>query len=80
MAKNLESDLNFGIALLRVKEGDEVARASWEKGWYLVLQVAQDADGADVILKVEPNGDKAEWKPTHEDLLAEDWEVTKEAE
>ncbi len=68
----MEKDLTFSAALVRLKKGDQIARANMEKGMHLEL------DG-DQISFVEPNGDSVAWIPKHEDLLAEDWTVTKEA-
>ena len=72
MAK-AESDLTFSMALVRFKKGDEIARTSWEKGFHLIADEGE-------IYKVEPNGEREVYKATNEDILAEDWEVTKEAE
>lgn len=68
-----EKNLTFSAALVRFVKGDQIARASWEKGFHLELE-----DG--VIYFVEPNGDRLSWAPTHQDLLADDWTVTQEAE
>jgi hypothetical protein len=68
-----ERNLAFSAALVRFTKGDQIGRASWEKGFHLELE-----DG--VIFFVEPNGDRLEWNATHQDILADDWTVTQEAE
>lgn len=68
-----EKNLGFSDALTEFIAGAQIARAAWQPGFHLELE-----DG--VIYHVEPNGDRVNWSTTHEDLLAEDWMVTKEAE
>lgn len=69
----VEKNLAFSPALMRLKEEDQIARGAWEKGFHLELE-----DG--VIYHVEPNGDRVEWAASHEDILSDDWYVSKEAE
>lgn len=68
----MEKNLNFGVALVRFKKGDQIARAGWDNE-HLVLE-------GSVIYVTAENGNQTEWTPSHEDLLADDWMVTKEAE
>lgn len=69
----METNLTFSAALVRFLKGDQIARTSWEQGMHLKLENG-------VIYFVEPNGEKTEWNITHQDVLADDWSVTKEAE
>ena len=68
-----EKNLSFSAALVRLIKGDEIARASWEKGFRLFLDYG-------VIYFVEPNGDRLTWGVSHQDILSDDWTVSKEAE
>lgn len=69
----MEKNLSFSAALVRFTKGDQIARAFWEKGMHLELENG-------VIYFVEPNGERVEWNVSHQDILSEDWAVTKELE
>lgn len=75
-----EKELTFSAALVRLKKGDEIARASWEKGLRLAY-VRNESKNRDEILYCEPNEiEKNYWAAKQEDILADDWVVVKEAE
>lgn len=74
---------DFGWALRCLKRGKAVARKGWkDKGTYIKLQTPDAnsemtfglfADGPNALKGTVP------WLPSHTDMLAEDWEVVKEA-
>lgn len=55
--------MHFGHALTVIKAGGEVRREAWESGW-LTLQARS------IMLRTT---ELTDWRPTSEDLLAEDW-------
>lgn len=77
---------SIGGAILSLKNGKRVKRASWRDAW-LALVKQQTGLGwatginrgtefhtsSDIIAISTPDGMASPWSPTHEDLLATDW-------
>jgi hypothetical protein len=78
--KNMKDNLDFGVALYRLKQGAKVVRAGWDgKDQYVTLLRAGNAmhQGFDMqdclALKNTQNNMQPGWTPSQGDLLAEDW-------
>jgi hypothetical protein len=69
----MEKNLTFSAALVRLKKGDEIARAAWPEGITLSLEENDiiESKGGDEFGET--------WEPSIEAILAEDWMVTREA-
>lgn len=69
----MEKNLNFSAALVRIKKGDHAARAAWPKKEHLEYV----KEGGTILHVRKPS---AEWEPTLADILANDWQITFEAD
>lgn len=70
--------MNFGIALLELKEGKKVTRSGWNgKGQYIQLQTPDEHSKMTLpyIYITTVQGDLVPWLASQTDLLAEDWET-----
>lgn len=70
--------MNFGDALLALKEGKKVSRSGWNgKGMWLELQRpdAHSKMTLPYIFMVTVTGDRVPWLASQTDMLAEDWGV-----
>jgi hypothetical protein len=69
--------MTFETALVHLKQGKRIRRASWEKCPDLYVVIEEDWDGRDCILSYDNTDTPYSAKATlyNEDLLAEDWEV-----
>jgi len=79
-----EETMDFGSALLNLKERHKVARMGWNgKGMYLTLIPAGNAmyQGYDmqncIGMKTADNKMQPGWVPSQTDILAEDWIIVK---
>jgi hypothetical protein len=61
--------MNFQGALTLLKEGKKLRR----KAWLFFGYVSRHADGFAIHGSLQ--GDYTAWKPTHQDLFADDWEI-----
>lgn len=80
-------NLDFGTALLYLKDNFRVRRASWssENNWLIIINrqegVKLENYGAVDLTEAIAFKDSSErklimgWIPTHEDILANDWEI-----
>lgn len=75
-----EKNLTFSAALVRLKKGDEIARKVFGKGDHLSFKEGEMDDETGNINFVESNGEAVAWIPTQNDLLSDDWFVSKEAD
>lgn len=77
--------MNFGEALIAVKDGKKIIRSNWNgKGMWVLLQVP-DANSkmTHPYLYIEypvghvayPNGSRVPWLASQTDILAEDWQI-----
>lgn len=64
-------DVGFGRALEHLRAGRSVRRASWDPGSTLVLRGLR----IEHVVKCYGASHRTSWLPTHEALLADDWEV-----
>jgi hypothetical protein len=64
----ISTERDFSHALKSVKQGEKVAREEWGGNQYCILL------WSDTICVVKDNRPDV-WKPTAEDLMAEDWLV-----
>jgi hypothetical protein len=78
----MKDNLDFGVALYRLKQGAKVARAGWNgKDMWLKLIPAGNAmfagfDMQDCIgMKTADNKMQPGWLASQTDLLAEDWMI-----
>lgn len=68
-----ESGRDFGQALVWLRQGERVRRATWRRAYrYLVRRPDDQGDG---LYLVEPRADDARWVGDSEDLLALDYEL-----
>lgn len=70
--------MNFGDALLALKEGKKVSRSGWNgKGMWLELQRpdAHSKMTLPYIFMVTVTGDRVPWLASQTDMLAEDWGI-----
>lgn len=70
--------MDFGQALVVLKNGGKVTRRGWNgKGQYLALQVPDDhsANTLPYIYIITVDGKRVPWVASHTDMLWEDWEV-----
>lgn len=66
--------MDFAAALAALKAGGKVARTSWNHpDMYVELEDAND-NHSNPQFNMVVGGEKSKWEPTHEDILAEDWE------
>ena len=68
--------MNFGQAIERLKQGQNVTRKGWNgKGMYLSLQSpdAQSKMSLPYVYMNTTKGDRVPWLPTQADMLAENW-------
>lgn len=73
----MESNLNFSAALVRLKQGDHLARKDWGVESYIYL------DQGEVIMVTTLSTEKEKgevWEILQSDILADDWAIVKEAE
>lgn len=61
--------LDFGDVIRAIKSGQELRRKGWRKEWRIALHNGYIATFAGGPIGWCP------WKPTDEDMLAEDWEL-----
>ena len=62
-------NMDFGDALKHMKKGGNVARESWNRQRWIEIK-----DGKVVMGKCgDTTWSLIAWKPTHEDMLANDW-------
>lgn len=69
--------MKFGKALRALRKDEKVTRSAWD-GSFLQLQKPDEDSKMTVsyIFLEDPDGDRVPWVASHEDLLADDWEVT----
>lgn len=70
--------MDFGEALVALKDGEQVARTGWNgQNMYVEMQVPdKDSKMRRPYLFMRPvDGDLVPWVPSQSDLLAEDWET-----
>jgi hypothetical protein len=70
--------VDFGEALVALKDGEQVARTGWNgQNMYVEMQVPdKDSKMRRPYLFMRPvDGDLVPWVPSQSDLLAEDWET-----
>lgn len=68
--------MNFGEVLLRLKDGEKVAREGWNgTGMYLQLQVPDEHSKMQrpYIFMSPVDGKFVPWVASQSDLLADDW-------
>lgn len=68
--------MNFGEAILRLKNGERVAREGWNGvGMYLELQVPDEHSKMQrpYIYMSPVDGNFVPWVASQSDLLADDW-------
>lgn len=81
-----QTNFSFDVALKALKEGKEVKRASWpDKNFIAMVDLSEyvcitspkeEVSGFSIIRrKSDPEWSTEDWKPTNNDLLAEDWIV-----
>lgn len=77
-------ELNFGHALLALREGKEVARSLWvgkqyvrliTEGWKITQSNEKELKTHDFLVLRTPREQMVPWLPTMIDVLAEDWWV-----
>lgn len=69
-SKTTQVQADFSIALIQLKKGNKVARATWPEGQY--VEIHEYADGIDVCL-CKADGTVYSWDCLNESLLANDW-------
>ena len=71
--------MNFGEALISMRNGFAVFRAAWQEVPVLAIRQpeAHSKMNEPYMYLTSQNGDVYPWVPTHEDLLAHDWQTTK---
>lgn len=71
-------NLDFGVALIALREGNRVARSGWNgKGMWIALQVPDAHSKMSLpYLYMKTVDDKlVPWLASQTDILASDWEV-----
>jgi hypothetical protein len=62
---------HFGEAIEVLKSGCKVSRLGWEKGRWLNL--IYPAEGDEMCFYMFDGDESIPWKPSHDDMVAEDW-------
>lgn len=65
--------MDFGIALIAMKNGRKVHRKAWVD--YQCLYIDKVAD--EKVILLDKGKTKECWTPKHKDLIIEDWEIVK---
>jgi hypothetical protein len=69
-----EAILDFGRALVHLKEGERVSRKAWGGEWIQMFKPRSFSEMTlPFIFKRTVNGDSIPWFPVQEDILTEDW-------
>jgi hypothetical protein len=69
--------MDFGHVLMRLRDGDKLARKGWNgKGMHIALQEPDEHSKMTLpyIYLMTSQGELVPWDASHTDLLADDWE------
>lgn len=72
--------MNFGHALVFLREGGRVCRQGWNgKGMWLELQVPDQHSKMTLpyIFMTTVQGDRVPWLASQTDMLSDDWEIVR---
>lgn len=68
--------MTFGEALERAKDFKRIARQGWDNKYVTLLDPGPNAEMTQPYLyQCSESGEKCPWAPSHQELLADDWEI-----